>query len=400
MNEEAGLTGSTVWLLSVAFALAGPVMGLAPLGMAPLMIAAAVMATTVERIKSGRWVKPSIELVLIFGLLMALCALSLTWDLNARDGARKLIDLVMVLASLLALLGLSARALPDQRHRLALCWAGGVAVGLILLTIETAFDFPLYRALMGGSDPRLIDMVESKRSVDALPLVVWPASLGLARLGKPRMAIILVVVCTIACFKWTASSATLGMVFSLIVLGLSFASANLARQVLRAVTVLAFVLAVPLAILIYEEGGASTPLVKRSAQHRVEIWHFTAGKILERPLLGYGFNSSRYIPNGKAVSAFQAPDKPIIPLHPHNGFLQVWLELGLAGVAVTAVLLLRILRVVGQWPVGTSRFALAGYAAGLVVAALAFGIWQTWWVATLALAAAASDMMASGADYA
>jgi hypothetical protein len=40
------------------------------------------------------------------------------------------------------------------------------------------------------------------------------------------------------------------------------------------------------------------------------------------------------------------------------------------------------------------RFALAGFAAALVVAGLAFGIWQTWWLATLALAAGASDMMA------
>jgi len=46
--------------------------------------------------------------------------------------------------------------------------------------------------------------------------------------------------------------------------------------------------------------------------------------------------------------------------------------------------LLTTLRAIGRWPPASARFALAGYAAALVVAGLAFGIWQTWWMATLA----------------
>ena len=37
--------------------------------------------------------------------------------------------------------------------------------------------------------------------------------------------------------------------------------------------------------------------------------------------------------------------------------------------------------------------------AALVVAGLAFGIWQTWWMATLAFSAAACGTLAAGADY-
>jgi O-antigen ligase len=292
------------------------------------------------------------------------------------------------------------RATQAQRRILALALAGGMAVGLILLSVETAFDFPLYRAVMGSSDPRLADMVEAKRSVDALPLLAWPDALALARLGKTWLAVVLLAVFTVASFKWTASSATLAMLASLVLLGLAFLSVKAVRRALMGATILAFLLIVPFAIVAYDAGSTTAGFLKHSAQHRFEIWHFAAEKILERPLFGYGFNSSRHIPNGTAVSAFLEPGKPIIPLHPHDGFLQIWLELGAVGAVLSAIALLATLRATAKWPDRSSRFALPGYAAALIVAGLAFGIWQTWWMATLAFSAIAFTTLAPGPDYA
>jgi O-antigen ligase len=253
---------------------------------------------------------------------------------------------------------------------------------------------------MGNSDPRLVDLGESKRSVDALPLLVWPAALAVARLGKTWLALLMLVVFTVAGFKWTASSATVGMVASLVVLGFSFISVGAARRGLRWATLLIFALILPMAFVAYDLGGATARLLKRSAQHRVEIWHFAAQKILERPLFGYGFNASRHIPNGGAVSAFLDAGKPIIPLHPHDGFLQIWLELGAVGAVIGGILLIAALDATVKWPDVSARFALAGYAAALIVGGLAFGLWQTWWMATMAFSAVAFTTVARGADYA
>jgi O-antigen ligase len=250
---------------------------------------------------------------------------------------------------------------------------------------------------MGNSDPKLADLVESKRSVDALPLLIWPACLALAVVGSAWAGAILAVAFAVACVKLTASSATLGMFISLLIFAATFASIKWVRRGLAGLTFAAFILVIPVAFLAYDHGGTHAHWLKRSAQHRVEIWHFTAGRILERPLLGWGFNASRSVPNGDAVSEFLAPDKPIIPLHPHNAFLQVWLELGAVGVAVVAALLLLGLNGIGRWQDERARFALAGYAAGTIVAGLAFGLWQTWWMATLAFAAAAYRLI--GANY-
>jgi len=392
-----GLAPKTAGVLAAAFALAGPVLAMAPLGMAPLLIATAVLATGAERLSARPWPRPPIAALMSLGALVAWCAVSLLWDIDPGDGARKLIDLIVVAASLMALLGLGGAMSPGQRRRCGLFLIGGLSIGLILLVIETAFDFPLYRLIKGDSDPKLADLVESKRAVDALPLLVWPAALALAALGKPRLGVFLAVVFAVTCTVWTASSATLGMAVALAILALAYWSIKAASRLLAATTILAFALIVPLSIIAYSHGGSVAHGLKRSGQHRLEIWHFAAEKTLEGPLFGHGFNASRVIPNGDAVSAFLAPGKPIIPLHPHDAFLQIWLELGLVGVVVAVLSLLSSLRAVEGWPKITARFALAGYAAALVVAGLAFGIWQSWWMATLAFSIVSCHALATDA---
>jgi O-antigen ligase len=156
---------------------------------------------------------------------------------------------------------------------------------------------------------------------------------------------------------------------------------------------LAFVFILPLSILAYDHGGTTAHWIKHSGQHRVEIWHFAAERALDKPLLGWGFNASRYIPNGNEVSHFLPAGQSIIPLHPHDAFLQVWLELGAIGAIIVGAMLLLTLRIVDQWPAAVARFTLPGYAAGLVIAGLAFGIWQSWWMATLAFSVATYRMI-------
>jgi O-antigen ligase len=250
-----------------------------------------------------------------------------------------------------------------------------------------------------GGNPKLADLVEAKRSVDALPLLVWPACMALARLGRPWAGALLAALFTIACVKLTASSATMGMALSIVVFAACFASTLWVRRLLVLTTVLAFILIIPLSIVAYDKGGTTAHWLKHSGQHRVEIWHFAAEKALERPLFGWGFNASRYVPNGDAISHFLPPGQSLIPLHPHDAFLQVWLEIGAVGAIIVGGILLLGLRTIGQWPAGVARFTLPGYAAGLVIAGLAFGIWQSWWMATLAFSAVAYRMIGPGPDH-
>ncbi|MGL4226017.1 MAG: O-antigen ligase family protein, partial [Rickettsia sp.] len=61
-----------------------------------------------------------------------------------------------------------------------------------------------------------------------------------------------------------------------------------------------------------------------SAAHRLFIWHFVANKITLKPILGYGFASSKYIEAGDSEMINYKGEKwHPLPLHPHNNILQI-----------------------------------------------------------------------------
>jgi hypothetical protein len=74
----------------------------------------------------------------------------------------------------------------------------------------------------------------------------------------------------------------------------------------------------------------------------------------------------------------------------------MWLELGLPGAAAFAALALIGLAAAGRLPAWPRAAAAAALAAALGVASLSFGIWQNWWLATLALAAAITTALLGG----
>jgi len=138
-----------------------------------------------------------------------------------------------------------------------------------------------------------------------------------------------------------------------------------------------------------------------SAVHRLVIWDFAAARIAEKPITGWGLEASRAMPGGRAQPdaatldrlnitapaqrAFLAsPHVEVMPLHPHNGALQLWLELGGIGALIGAALMLAL-------GFAAARSAAPAVGAGMLASAavtgmLSFGLWQAWWVACLLLA--------------
>ena len=138
-----------------------------------------------------------------------------------------------------------------------------------------------------------------------------------------------------------------------------------------------------------------------SAVHRLVIWDFAAARIAEKPLAGWGLEASRAMPGGRAqpdaamldrlnITApaqrefLVLPHVEVMPLHPHNGALQLWLELGGIGALIGAALMLAL-------GFAAARSAAPAVGAGMLASAavtgmLSFGLWQAWWLASLLLA--------------
>ena len=166
------------------------------------------------------------------------------------------------------------------------------------------------------------------------------------------------------------------------------------------------ILAMPLLVgLVPQLPSAKLP---PSAVHRLVIWDFTLERIAEKPLTGWGLEASRALPGGRAqpdaarldrlnISSpaqrdfLAQPHVQLMPLHPHNGALQLWLELGGIGALIGAMLMLAC-------GYAASRSASPAAGAGMLASAavtgmLSFGLWQAWWVASLLLGMIALAVM-------
>jgi O-antigen ligase len=118
-----------------------------------------------------------------------------------------------------------------------------------------------------------------------------------------------------------------------------------------------------------------------SYRMRLEIWHNAAGLIEQKPWFGWGLDSSKtftqtYNYTGIGPAA-------IIPWHPHNVALHIWLESGLVGAALmSAVVLALTLSLVRG--LSHDRKATAGAVGAIgafcVFAGVSFGVWQAWFL--------------------
>jgi O-antigen ligase len=122
--------------------------------------------------------------------------------------------------------------------------------------------------------------------------------------------------------------------------------------------------------------------VKLSAGHRLLIWSFAGDRIAERPLAGWGLDASRAIPGGKDPIR---PGQTWMPLHPHNAPLQLWLELGVPGAVLFAmvVALFWFALATVAWPRLFAAAAGGSLMAALVASFASYGIWEEWWLGTL-----------------
>jgi exopolysaccharide production protein ExoQ len=356
-------------------------LALVPHGVAPLAAAAGlcagglVLANPPDHFAALRLPASCLLALLLWGLTSAL------WSI---DPARSLIldlRLAGLFAAGLALAAAAERVATPQR--LAIFLVAGTALGLALTWYDLASGGGLTdRISVRGFGPFRLDQIAIGLAILALPVAAW-----LIQRGRVAMALLAaaVIVGTIGLLDDITAKAALAA-------GLPMAALIYWRPriVTRVAAVLCalFILTAPLTLAKLERIPglfAAADSFKMSAGHRLLIWSFTGERIAERPLFGWGLDASRAIPGGNTEIR---PGQNWLSLHPHDAALQVWLELGLPGAVLFAALLalfwLRLDRLPG------SRFYLSA-AGGALTAALAplfaaYGVWQEWWIGTLALA--------------
>lgn len=380
----------------IAAAAIAPLVGLLSANAyAPLILIVAVMALASRSRRQILDAAPT-WLGVAFLLLAVLGFASVLWSITPAHSAQKVLQLLPLLAAGYVLVGAASNLPADVRHQVGRWLALGTVAAIALVFVETVTGGILNHLLTGMTLHAPDAMARYKRGVVVVGLLALPAAYWTWQTGRGFAAAGILAGALASAFVVQSGTTVLALVVGAVLIAAAIYRPQLVRKGF-AVALAMLVLGAPLLRLAPAEvppsllGEIRTGGMYRlsSAAHRWVIWQFAAEKIAERPLLGWGLDTSRAIPGGHAeVQGYSER----MPLHPHNAVLQVWLELGVIGALIGAFLVswpvVRVGRVIAPGP--GAAVALGIVAATVVVALLGFGIWQSWWIGAIALVAMAS----------
>jgi O-antigen ligase len=231
-----------------------------------------------------------------------------------------------------------------------------------------------------------------RRSVTMLVLHLWPALLAVTALVRPsrRLAFTLLVFAAVSIpvFFSGRESAQLALVGSVLAFVLASVWRRGMPRLLAAAWCLAFVAVLPLTLSAYQAEWHMEESLPKSARARVILWGHTAERVFENPWIGVGADATAEITKR---SVADQPKGYIAPRttgpHAHNLFLQIWFELGLVGAVLAAIAGAAIALRIASLSPEVRPFAAATFATFGISVAFAWGIWQTWLICGVALAA-------------
>jgi O-antigen ligase len=363
-------------------------------GFAPVVGAAGLLCIPLARPARQDW-----RGVVILVALVLWAAVSIAWspapNLRLPESAKALSrftilhlvdDLILATAFVAALARLDGKTAGK-----ALIWISfGFLVVPPLLIEEGLTQARLYQAL-----PALIhrpvrpdwipaDLAQASYVVAAM---AWPLGVALFRRGRLGwvLALSLAAWLPLTMLVLRGEAPTIALAISLPVFFLALRFGRKAVRIMQAITV-AYFLAAPAIMLSVDRLGLYARFkaqMSTSWAERLRIWGFVAEQWTKAPLRGAGLDASRTFPG-------------VVPLHPHNGPLQLWYELGLPGALLGTLFWLWLWGRIGDCA-GRNRLygatAAATATAYLTLGSVSFGLWQEWWLCVGAFAMALCVML-------
>lgn len=370
--------------IGAAFLLA-PVAMLAPLGLAPLFVALGATSALALARDPARPPIPRDPWTIALGCLALWGVASIAWAVDpghsAERAARLVGEALLTLAVVLRARGFDST---EWGARLdAAAW--GLALAALLALVEVGSDGLISGMLTPRRGPSGTD-----RGATILAILFLPIPWRLAATKRVRLAIPLALATACGVLFLHSDAAKLALALAIVGAGAGWLGGARALRVAAVALGLA-ILAAPLAVATLDTPGrieAAATRLKPSAIHRLVIWEWTAARIEEGWVIGRGLEASRSIPEGRAMVALPGSGLMVesLPLHPHNAALELWIDLGLPGAVLGALIL-----ALPVWPagrdVGRARVAvrLGAITAMVVVGGLSYGFWQSWWDAGLVM---------------
>ena len=357
-----------------------------------------------------RWRAQSVPAALAIAAFFSFALISATWAMQPELALSKAAIGLALVASIVLVVPL---IMQETRANLLHMSEGvriGLCVGLLYVLIELlthqSIKVWLYRLLELGPDDlnppifftwqgdTLVSIAadDMTRNITSAALFLWPATmLMIASRPKPWQilpAVLLVILTSAVVVLSQHESSKLALILGLVAFAIS--SARWGRRTVAVGWVIACLAVAPAALLAHRVGLQEAPGLQASARHRINIWNFTAEKMVESPYVGIGANMTYVLgpqiedetPNFGSVELPQT-----LSIHSHNVFMQTWLELGVVGAALLTVAGLSILAAMASLAPVLQPYAYATFASAAAMAASSYGMWQSWFMGAFALCA-------------
>ena len=244
-----------------------------------------------------------------------------------------------------------------------------VAAGAALLSLELLLHGPIMHLFMGPK----ARLEEYNRGLSYLVVLSLPVMAYLWTTGRREAAVAFGLFMLLPASLTDSRASKLGLALAAPVVIAAIYRPRLVRDCLASLAVALTTWPIVAQWAFLHSSGVFN-LIPASWRDRVEIWDFMSYRILEHPWVGWGLGTSRFLrfqePHGSLYRYTHAN-----PGHPHNVVTQLWVELGLPGVALGLIFALVSL----NWTFGLDRrlapFAMGAWIAALCLCLVAYNFW-------------------------
>ncbi|MDB2414732.1 O-antigen ligase family protein [Rickettsiales bacterium] len=286
----------------------------------------------------------------------------------------------------------------EKLNVLLISTISGVIIAMIAVNFESLtngiINSNFIRAHKENYEFKIYDL---NRGLSYIAVSIWMIFGYFIINKKYFLGILLLLISFITIFPLESSSTSLGLICAFLAYFIVRYSGNYWLYIIST-GVIIITISTPIVIslidvdLFVDNLPKSLPL---SAEHRLYIWDYAATKAQEKSLFGWGLNSSRTfqeLPDIFHVSRGD-PNIPgnrwhLLPLHPHNNIMQIWLELGATGLLLYIGLLLSFLKQIDkyfEYDINLKSASVATLISYIAISFTGYGAWQNWWIASVCL---------------
>ena len=322
--------------------------------------------------------------LIFLGLLLIWAGMSVFWTVSPIPALKTFMALGVTSIFAFLLISCLTKATPELISKVytVVRFSGFF---LMLFIIFHASIFLFYKGFFTG-DLSKFDVIKPTGSILGLTVFVGCAFM-LAHKSKFFPAFMIFVLLSLLAYLTRCQTAIYGIILASSMFILSYAMPFWITRI-SMVSAYIFLLFSPL-IYVYIfppskiiELPVLKQIINNSLFHRILAWEFYSKKFLENPFLGWGIESSRYLPTEPVLAV--GYDNL---LHPHNSSAQAFVELGIVGGILYAFFFASLFWVVGKHVKDRLSVAVcnATIAFGFIAAEITHNIWRNYWLSLVAL---------------